>query len=438
MDTEYSDCTGLNVEIGSATDQIGAYLDEGGEGAVYRLQDTDEYVAKILKPRKRVDKRRKLEQMVGDSLIAPADQDGTVPWTAWPLETVSRLDDGSFVGYAMPYIDTSEYIDAQRYASQELRWGKSSRREQYKPALNLTLTVHWLHQNGYAVGDLSEQNVRVNSGTVTLIDCDSYAMANTEFSGSMQATRYTPAEGRGESYEEVKQTDQFGVAVHIFQFLMAGFHPYQAVGEDAVEGPWHKKIRNGNFPYSGSESVELVPPPHAPEFDRLPETIRRKFEQCFVEGRRNPGPRPSLQDWLAALSEASEFEVAGVESSGTEHEVDRGVDVNENTRTRNSDWHREIRQDYTNSETPSTATGPDTESQTAATAGGGSATTTETRESSSDSGTHWADEIRGDEAESDDTTDSPTPDQQSDETLSGVALLLVLLVLGFLVLLFLL
>jgi hypothetical protein len=343
-------------------------------------------------------------------------------WTTWPIELVSRADDGSFLGYVMPYLDTDEYIDAQKYASTELRWGKSSRREQYKPAINLVMTAYWLHQNGYAVGDLSEQNVRIDDGTVTLIDCDSYSIEGQEFVGNMEAPRYTPPEGRGESHKGVKRTDRFGVAVHIFQFLMAGFHPYQAVGKQAVDGPLHEAIQRGDFPYGQSSSPELNPPPAAPDFDRLPSSIRRSFEQCFARGRRDPTARPSLQDWLGVLTDESEFDLDGVDTDSVEKQEKRT--------NRDSNWQENIREEYTDGHTAST---PDnsTGTGTSSTADGVSTGT-----NSSEDESHWADDIRRNQtAQSDSTAGQSTTDQQSDDSqqsdntmaIVGAGLLLLLM-----------
>jgi len=219
-------------------------------------------------------------------------------------------------------IDMEKYTDAQRYASQNLRWNNSTRRQRYRPAINLVLTVYWLHQNGYAIGDLSEQNTRVNDGNVTLIDCDSYSIEGSEFTGQMEAPRYTPPEGRGTTHARIRQTDRFGVAVHIFQFLMAGFHPYQAVGDAAVGGTLSETIEHGVFPYVQAHRQDIAPPPRAPEFAQLPEPIQATFSMCFSTGQHAPDARPSLQRWLAVLSEEGNFEINGLDLSDTTIEAE--------------------------------------------------------------------------------------------------------------------
>lgn len=377
MSNVFSEYAGMEVEVGSVQAQLGDCLGEGAEGAVYGLQQLEGRVVKIFKEDKREDKHSKLGKMVQDSLISPEDQPD-VPWTAWPIELVFDSSDESFLGYAMPYLDTDQRIEAQRYASQNLRWDTSTRRERYKPAVNLTLTVYWLHKNGYAIGDLSEQNIRVNDGTVTLIDCDSYSIEGSDFAGNMEAPRYTPPEGRGTTHEEVKRTDQFGVTVHVFQFLMAGFHPYQAVGEDAVSGSLPEAIQKGDFPYGRSGARNVAPPPAAPDYARLPKPVRRGFEQCFSEGQKDPSARPSLKKWLAILSEAGGFDIEGVDSSAIEFS-------NDGRERLDSNWQEDIRRDYSGNQTGSTS---DTRVAQA---------DTSTTTASPGGDTHWADNLRDDQ-----------------------------------------
>jgi serine/threonine protein kinase len=395
METEFSECAGMEVSFGSERARLGECLGEGAEGAVYEIEEFSDVVAKIFKRDKRSNKREKLEVMSEDSMISPEEQT-EIPWTAWPIDLVSRPPDGSFLGYVMPYLDTTEYIDAQRYASQHLRWEDTSRRERYKPAINLVLTVRWLHENGYAIGDLSEQNIRVNNGTVTLIDCDSYSVEDSEFAGQMEAPRYTPPEGRGTTHEAVTDTDRFGVAVHVFQFLMAGFHPYQAVGDGAVEGPLPEAIEHGEFPYGNSGSRDLSPPPRAPEFARLPSSVRRGFEQCFSAGQNDPGARPSLKKWLAILATEGNFDLDGVDvGDATVEQTDRD--------RLGRNWQEKIRENRDSGQAVSQTdiSAP----PTAQTSGNARA---ETRGPEGES--HWADGIRGDQAAQ--SSQAPDPGQQ--------------------------
>jgi len=387
MSIEFSECTGMEVEIGSTSDELGESLGEGAEGAVYELKQRDDRAVKIFKEDKRGNKREKIETMVQDSMISPEDQT-EIPWTTWPIEVVSRPSDGAILGYVMPYLDTDQHIDAQRYASQNLRWENTSQHQRYKPAINLVLTVYWLHQNGYAIGDLSEQNIRVNDGNVTLIDCDSYSIEESDFAGQMEAPRYTPPEGRGTTHEEIKQTDQFGVAVHIFQFLMAGFHPYQAVGEGAVDGPLPEAIQQGSFPYGRLRSRNIGPPPRAPDFSQLPKPVRRGFEQCFSKGQNNPSARPSLEKWLAILSNEGDFDVGGVDLSDVTIEDEKRERLDRN-------WQQEIRQGSGRKQTTSTADPSPTRTDT-------------TTATSPTDDAHWADDLRVGQT----APPSDEPDQQ--------------------------
>lgn len=388
METEFTECSGMDVQVGSTVQQLGEFLGEGAEGAVYRLRETDGRVAKIFKADKREGKADKLEQMVGESMTSPSNQTDTL-WTTWPEALVTRSDEDTVLGYTMPYLDTDRYVDAQRYASENLRWNQSTQRERIKPALNLVLTVHWLHSNGYAIGDLSEQNIRVNDGIVTLIDCDSYSVKGSEFAGNMEAPRYTPPEGRGTDHQEVLQTDLFGVTVHVFQFLMAGLHPFQAVGADAVDGPLPEAIQNGDFPYGRTSTGQLEPPPPAPNYGRLPEEVRTGFQKCFSSGLHEPRVRPSLQQWLAVLSQTGGFDIDGVDTSGSIFEPTE-------PQRSNRDWQGDIREDSAEASPSTTGNRGRAEKSP----GRQTAMKNDSRNRQSaarqSNDTHWADEIRED------------------------------------------
>lgn len=372
METEFTEWSGSTVQVGSTVLQLGECLGEGAEGAVYRLEGTDERVVKVFQDDKREHKEPKLQQMVEDSLVSPSG-DTDALWTTWPVELVTQPDGGPFLGYTMPYLDTNRYVDAQRYASKNLQWNQSTQRDRIKPALNLVMTVHWLHENGYAIGDLSEQNIRVSDGSVTLIDCDSYSIEGSDFAGKMEDPRYTPPEGRGTTHEEVVQTDLFGVTVHIFQFLIEGFHPFQAVGDDTVDGPLPEAIENGDFPYGGAVSGEVNPPPPVPAYSGLPKSIQAGFTKCFSSGLHNPRARPSLEKWVAALSKEGNFDVDWVDASGVVFERQKTDELGRN-------WQRDIRQGQTSQPPASRAA-----QANAATTG-------------SDNETHWADNLRGNQS----------------------------------------
>lgn len=391
MDTEFTDCSGMMVEFGSEQDRLGDCLGEGAEGAVYGVKQFDDIAAKIFKKEKRANKQEKIERMVQDSMISPQEETD-IPWTAWPIDPVYRGSDGSFLGYVMPYLDTDTHIDAQKYASQQLRWEEATTRQRYKPAVNLVLTAYWLHQNGYAIGDLSEQNIRINDGNVTLVDCDSYSIEGSDFAGEMEDPRYTPPEGRGTSHEEVKQTDRFGITVHVFQFLMAGFHPYQAVGPGAVEGSIPEGIQQGDFPYGGVHSQRMDPPPRAPEFARLPKSVRNGFKKCFSSGRTDPSARPSLESWLAILAQAGGFDVAGVDSGDVTIE-------NEKQDKLSGNWQQDIREGSGSNRARSA-----TDTNAAQT---GTATTASVPDDS-----HWADDLRSHRAAGSAQKDSQQPAQE--------------------------
>ena len=113
-------------------------------------------------------------------------------------------------------------------------------------------TLGQLHGAGVCLGDINLNNFLYDhaTGTVTLIDCDSYQV---EVKGHMYpclvgAVDMIPPEHHGVNLGNVRRTpesDLFSLSILIFRCLMLGRHPYDFVGGDTVV----ENLRGGHFPY---------------------------------------------------------------------------------------------------------------------------------------------------------------------------------------------
>jgi hypothetical protein len=120
---------------------------------------------------------------------------------------------------------------------------------------------------------------------------------------------YTPPELQGVNFQTTDRSvehDRFGLAVLIFQLLMAGFHPFAGVlvNQTAVERVDLHCMKQGWFPYQPQSQVR--PPLHAPCFDLLHPQLRKLFGRAFVTGQRQPDQRPSAEEWQEALEKAAQ------------------------------------------------------------------------------------------------------------------------------------
>ena len=99
-------------------------------------------------------------------------------------------------------------------------------------------------------------------------------------------------------------TDNFALAVHIFQLLMNGVHPFACSvipSADSVVTPdTSDSILNGECPFFTPVAGRDIPR-FAPPLDILPDEIRELFRPAFVAGHADPAKRPGAETWYYAL-----------------------------------------------------------------------------------------------------------------------------------------
>lgn len=273
----------------------------GGEGTVYLLQNTygqRKMVAKIYHTHMRTPER--LDKLIAMIRHKPAQQDTHIS-IAWPTHIV--YNNGSFVGYTMPYIEDSNIIHklmnfyAIRDYSHQFMYGVST---------NLVHCIHSIHQKQHVIGDINERNFLVNRhGLVTLVDCDSIQIDDNGriLRCVVGVPEYTPSELHGISFDQNNRTvnhDYFGLAVMIFQ-LLVGRHPFagRAINQHIdYERSDLYCIRQGIFPYIDNPS--FTPPPYVPALDHLPPALQELFIKAFTTHSR-----PTTLDWLRVLNATS-------------------------------------------------------------------------------------------------------------------------------------
>jgi serine/threonine protein kinase len=213
----------------------------------------------------------------------------------------------------MPYVNPRQFSKILNYIDPGTRKksyaGGFTWLHLYTVAYNLASCVAAIHERGYCIGDINESNILVDAtAPLTIIDCDSFQVKDT-YTGQIWRCKYgkpeyTAPELMGYKYEDVDrtlQTDNFALAIMIFQLLMEGYHPYAARGSLVANASnTRDKIKLGIFPYdNGKKGVE--PPEDVPSFTILPPTIQTFFVRCFDSGHKNPSLRPSAKEWMQEL-----------------------------------------------------------------------------------------------------------------------------------------
>ncbi|WP_135305428.1 protein kinase domain-containing protein [Haloarcula amylovorans] len=304
------DFEGRKVRVGDTLVSVGQKIGSGSQGAVYRLAGNDNSILKIFNDQTRDKKVVKVRTMIDnepkDSTYAHQGD-----WSIiWPQAVVEDPNSGVFLGYEMPYKDLNTAKNAFEYAMTELDWQSSKEEHRYRVASNLAILVAAIHNEGHAIGDFHHDNILIyEDGSVTLIDCDTLHITddNTAYPDETYYPRYAPPERRGgTSLTAVQEADWFGLGVHIFQFLMEGFHPYFAQGPESVDGSMEDSIEGNRFPYD-AEKTGIRPPPAAPDYEQLPVDIRQLFSESFrhtpEKSNWDSPNRPCPIDWIEVFDD---------------------------------------------------------------------------------------------------------------------------------------
>jgi len=286
----------------------------GGEGAIHNVNGRSDIVAKIYRSDKvSAEKERKLIKM-----IAHKPDQTMLDQIAWPQDV---LYDASrqFAGFVMSKMSVNEDLNVIYEYGSSAKYPDISWENRIRIAENLCAVLHSLHGRGHVCGDLNPKNISVdpNTGYVIFLDTDSYHIQDGVdiYRCDVGIPQYLPVEIQmkmrgGNTLATVQlptfsqDTDNFALAIHIFQLLMNGVHPFACTiipNQSSVTAPQPAdNIVKGEFPFMQNLPGVKIPP-YAPEITILPKNIQSLFERAFIDGHSSPGRRPLPEDWHTAL-----------------------------------------------------------------------------------------------------------------------------------------
>lgn len=305
------------------TYNLGKMIGSGGEGNVYLVQGTN-LVAKIM--RKAIPgQETKMCYMVNHPIPDLPDSTGVpILRMAWPTDVLYG-ENGQYVGYTMPYIEGGvEIFEIDRGC-------RSQRAMELFPAYNWGLNVHvayhlalavdYLHKQGCVIGDMNCKNILVNANrSIIILDVDSFDIQDEvnhiHYKCAVGTEDYLAPELQGrnlrmETAQFNEQTDDFALAVHIFQLLMDNYHPFScrqliSAKNSSHVNPRLEQIVSGKSPYIRKyQDVDI--PLGAPTIrDILPAYVHQLFVDAFSYDKdtlweRIPY-RPSAEAWVIALA----------------------------------------------------------------------------------------------------------------------------------------
>lgn len=275
-------------------------LGKGGEGVVYELKDQPELVLKVYSEPLSTEKTNKLKLMV---TMRNSDTDA---YAAWPADVVFNSQ-GLACGFTMKKL--KGYVPLHHVFSpmdRKRMFHDKGYNFLVHVARNLAVAFHKLHEAGLVIGDVNEGNILINpGGMVAFIDCDSFQVRKETgfYFCEVGVPRYTPPEllkkSTFENVERTTNTDNFSLAILIFQLLFLGRHPFAGRHKGAADIDEETAIKQKQFAYSlENTKKKLSPPPDSFKMTDLPQDIIMLFHRALEQDER-----PTAADWASALGE---------------------------------------------------------------------------------------------------------------------------------------
>jgi DNA-binding helix-hairpin-helix protein with protein kinase domain len=256
------------------------------------------------------DQQRRLVSMMRMSPLAQRSTDGRQPAElAWPIALAANAAKKT-VGYSMGRFGPPDHVPLNALFGRRLRSDFFTAELDWRfllgVAWNLAYMTARLHIEGIVVGDYSARNVVVSqNGFVTFLDCDSMAFTDPGTGETFQSSMHTPEYTAPERYTGAGvsvASDNFALAVLIFQLLTGGNHPFGGVPRDSDPSTsisMRSRISSGSSYVLHPDSI--VVPKGTVQVDVLPPAVVELARRTFGPAITDPTVRPTSAEWFHAL-----------------------------------------------------------------------------------------------------------------------------------------
>jgi DNA-binding helix-hairpin-helix protein with protein kinase domain len=301
------------------TFHLAKQIGQGGEGAIYEIQEQSDVALKLYWPDKAASRRDKI------SAMAAAKWYKTNSFVTFPID-ILLSPTGAFLGFVMKRVGGGKPVHLLfSPASRKIEFTAADYKFLVRAASNIARAVASVHALTCVIGDVNHSGFLVSDkATSTLIDCDSFQIiaANQKFLCQVGTPEYTPPELQGARFDRVERTpnhDNFGLAVLLFQILFMGRHPFSGRYQGSGDMPLERAIGEYRFAYSAqAAAAKMLPPPGAPLLTDFPLYIGQAFESAF--GRAGSTGRPTAAQWVPLL-DSLEKELIECAADSTHHHV---------------------------------------------------------------------------------------------------------------------
>ena len=291
-----------NVHVKSRPLRTGKQIGAGGEGTVYEDQDDPRMVIKVLHPQHATPERAAKLQAMCDNPPQNAQA------LRWPnlMET-----DGGGLRYRMPKASRGAGT-AYRFISANERRQLPPRQQEYEYRTQLGVKIaeafRWLHAIHVRIGDVNPSNILVSGdGSVMLIDCDSFQIPGPPGCEPYPCVVGSPEYTAPEIDDFRRQfrshdSDNFALAVLLYQLLGDGSHPYQGIDTDGSEpvSNIRERIKQHRFAHQPKGGRWRPTPGQAQSWRAMPQPVLAAFQLAFSPTASDIG-RPTADAWVSIL-----------------------------------------------------------------------------------------------------------------------------------------
>jgi DNA-binding helix-hairpin-helix protein with protein kinase domain len=288
-------------EVGTVY-RLGAQLASGGQGVLYRLQDTEALCLKVYHQRPNPLQMQRLKLL--RSREAALAKVAALPKSI----AFGEVGAASAIGVFLPFIRGHEIHELYGTRARLHHFPNVNFKFLVHVAYNLAVAFEELHRQGVVVGDVSEQNIKVlPDATVRLLDCEGFQITDGDkvFTSDVGTPLWTPPELQGKCLANLQRTtnhDLFGLAQLVFLLFFAGRHPFAGMPRGQRQLAPEAAICEYAFAFAPAEfNMPLSPPPGCPSFESFPPDMRELFLRAFIEGSQHPHARPTAGEWKSCL-----------------------------------------------------------------------------------------------------------------------------------------
>jgi DNA-binding helix-hairpin-helix protein with protein kinase domain len=234
-------------------------------------------------------------------------------WVVWPLSRVFDSNDGSLVGYSMPYVAVERgavsLADALRSQDRHQVGLDVSARWTLRAAMHVATAAWWAETRRLFPVDLSPRNIVLGRTTAmaTLLDPDGIAVAGSELPNA--PAELQPPEQLERGITTATAASRWALAVTLIRMLLQGVHPLRYMQEDAdrsrgqaltlgqsMQSRWDALRRlNDDRRRQGATFAAAIPP-----------EVMALADECFKRGHYQPNLRPQAREWVRVLKDADE------------------------------------------------------------------------------------------------------------------------------------